>query len=448
MSRESKRSVAPEGAVGQKAPVAPPILSPPGARTAPQAPSVIKPSANSKSSCVQPAKAVSKPVARDVRAWALALFEQAPSWLTSIVFHMLLVIALGLIVYNAPARVAPIGFELGGGSGQGGFGGDLEEASRGLEGLTESTQATVDILATGPTVPLQPTIDAPTFDMPPHSATDAFSDMFVKGAIRGDGPGLGTGDGNGTGVGSGNDGPGSGFGTAPTKTQIFGVREEANSFVYVFDRSDSMNSVLSYSSEGSNVFSITPLEAAKAELLRSLEDLTKQQQFQIVFYNNATSLFRQSSAAHHLLMASNANKRRAQDYVSGMPGTGGTYHMPALEAAIQLRPDVIFLLTDGEEKDDPTPDELKALKKMNRGRTRINVIHFCMQARKGSTLERLAKENRGTHLSFLLTKLVPNMIEATEASRRAPAAPMQNKNDADTPNDDPDDDDSAGDAEK
>ncbi len=30
-----------------------------------------------------------------------------------------------------------------------------------------------------------------------------------------------------------------------------------------------------------------------------------------------------------------------------------------LEIAIRMKPDVIFLLTDGEEKDDPTPEDIK-----------------------------------------------------------------------------------------
>jgi len=364
------------------------------------------------------------------------LFEQAPSWLTSIVFHMVLVILLGLIVYNAPARVAPVGFEMGGGSGQNGFGGELEDSSGVLESLTDVTTAPVDVQATAPSVTLPTTTEAPSVELANRGTRDELSDMFVKGAIRGDGPGLGTGDGTGTGVGSGNSGSGSGTGTASTRTQIFGVHEEANSFVYVFDRSDSMNSVLSYQSEGSNVFSITPLEAAKAELLRSLQDLTKQQHFQIVFYNNAAQLFRQTSAARHLLTASRANKRAAEDYVASTPGAGGTYHMPALEIALELHPDVIFLMTDGEEKDDPTLDELKAVRKLNRGRTRINVIHFCLQARRGSTLEKLAKENRGQHLSFLLTKLVPNMMDATDPSRRpTPQRPAPKMTDAATEDD-------------
>ena len=67
--------------------------------------------------------------------------------------------------------------------------------------------------------------------------------------------------------------------------------DEGTKFVYVFDRSESMNSVLSYISEGKTIFSITPLEAAKAELIRSLEDLHSGNGFGVVFYNHEPFVF-------------------------------------------------------------------------------------------------------------------------------------------------------------
>jgi len=391
----------------------------------------IKSGATRAAASAQPSAASDKSLRTDEqeRSIYVTMFEQAPSWLTSIIFHMLLIIVLGLIVLKAPRVENSIGFELGGGSGQGGFGGEFEEP---LGGISESASAisttTVDIVAATPEAPAIPILSAPSVAETNIPRRAEISETFLKGAMRGDGSfvrgagdGLGAGDGEGTGAGSGNSGSGTGNGMASTRTQVFGLVEEARSFVYVFDRSDSMNSVLSYSSEGSNVFSITPLEAAKAELLRSLEDLTKQQRFQIVFYNNTTSLFRQSSASHHLLLGNRENKRLAIDYVNTMPGDGGTFHLPALEIAIRLRPDAIFLMTDGEEKDDPTPFELSHLRTMNRGRTRINVIHFCFTPRPGGTLEQLAKENRGKHLSFHLTRLGPGMAGAD--ARERPVAP-------------------------
>src|SRR5262249_26464602 len=56
-----------------------------------------------------------------------------------------------------------------------------------------------------------------------------------------------------------------------SQTQVFGVTGRGSRFVYVFDRSLSMQGA--------------PLAAAKRELLASLSDLKRVHQFQIIFYN-------------------------------------------------------------------------------------------------------------------------------------------------------------------
>ncbi len=338
-------------------------------------------------------------------AW---IVEQLPSWLTSIVFHLVLVIVLALIVFKAPIGNGRFGmdFELGGGSGQGGNGRLSESLASSNEIPAESIEAlspTVDAFT-------QPVVEMPKVDLADVRGRTDVTEAVIKSGRGGDDATGGTGDGDGTGEGSGNSGDGSGYGTASTRTQVFGLKEEGASFVYVFDRSESMNSVLSYTSEGQVVASITPLDAAKAELLRSLEDLTKKQRFQIVFYNHASWLFKSSSTTKNMLSANKDNKGKAAAFVKNMYGEGQTFHAEPLELALSLKPDAIFLLTDGEEKDDPTPDELAKLKKLNNGRTRINVIHFCFVPREDSTLVELAKENRGQHLSFNLSRLRPNPV--------------------------------------
>ena len=98
---------------------------------------------------------------------------------------------------------------------------------------------------------------------------------------------------------------------------------------------------------------VSPLQAAKAELLRSMGDLTAQQQFQVVLYNDAMHLFRPRGRGHALLPATEQHLREASEFVLVAPASGGTHHLPPLAHAIKLRPEVIYLLTDGEPKDDP-----------------------------------------------------------------------------------------------
>jgi len=122
------------------------------------------------------------------------------------------------------------------------------------------------------------------------------------------------------------------------RTAFFGLVGEGYKFVYVFDRSGSM------SGDGRRA-----LRAVKAELLDSLEKLDSVHQFQIVYYNQTAKLFNPSGQPGHLAFATEANKRRVARFLDGLAADGGTNHEDALRAALRLRPDVIFFLTDGDE---------------------------------------------------------------------------------------------------
>ncbi len=173
-------------------------------------------------------------------------------------------------------------------------------------------------------------------------------------------------------------------GPPATETQLFGVRSRGAKFVYVFDRSASM--------EGS------PLSAAKRELIASLSQLDRVHQFQIIFYNQEPQLmpeFRASSP--RMIFADEQGKRLAASFIGGIFADGGTDHLRSLKMALALRPDVIFFLTDANEP-QMRPDELAAVHRLNQG-TRINTIEFGAGEPKAAInfLHRLADENGGQH---------------------------------------------------
>ncbi len=173
-------------------------------------------------------------------------------------------------------------------------------------------------------------------------------------------------------------------GPLATETQLFGVRSRGAKFVYVFDRSASM--------EGS------PLSAAKRELNASLNHLDRVHQFQIIFYNQEPQLmpeFRASSP--RMVFADEQGKRLAASFIGGIFADGGTEHLRSLKMALALRPDVIFFLTDASEP-QMRPDELAAVRRLNQG-TRINTIEFGVGEPKVAInfLHRLADENGGQH---------------------------------------------------
>jgi von Willebrand factor type A domain len=177
--------------------------------------------------------------------------------------------------------------------------------------------------------------------------------------------------------------PGKGRGPQ-ARTAVFGVQGEGSRFVYVFDRSGSM--------EGA------PLDAAKQQLIASLESLDKVHQFQIIFYNQKPRLMQLSPGQPPSMeFASEAGRQKAESFIGSILADGGTRHMEALELALQLKPDVIFFLTDA---DDPklSATELARIHRLNSGAS-INTIEFGTGPASGGQnfLQRLAEQNHGNY---------------------------------------------------
>lgn len=181
-----------------------------------------------------------------------------------------------------------------------------------------------------------------------------------------------------------------------TRTQVFGAEGSGNKFVYVFDRSASM--------EG---FQGRPMAAAKSQLIASLSDLESVHQFQIVFYNDEPAVFHPDrSRPPSILFASDENKQLAKSFVEGMTAFGGTRHVEAITLALGMSPDVIFFLTDAAEP-QLTPAELSAIRRRNRSEATINAIEFGSgpRPRGENFLMRLARENHGKHVYVDVSKL-------------------------------------------
>jgi hypothetical protein len=184
-------------------------------------------------------------------------------------------------------------------------------------------------------------------------------------------------------------GPGTG---KQARTAVFGVQGEGSRFIYVFDRSGSM--------EGA------PLAAAKEQLISSLESLDKIHQFQIIFYNQRPFVMQlDPGQPPGMEFANDAGKKRAESFIGSILADGGTRHMEALELALRLKPDVIFFLTDAE---DPvlSAADLARIRRLNSG-TSINAIEFGSGPAGGTLnfLKRLADQNHGNYGYVDISKL-------------------------------------------
>ena len=191
-------------------------------------------------------------------------------------------------------------------------------------------------------------------------------------------PGPGTGGGGGSGGGSN---LGTGTGTGPG-TEFFGVRDRAGSYAYVIDCSGSMSARDS-------------LEVAKRELLASLGRLPPDGLFGVVFYNLSANVFTNPQGRQAMMPATPASKERVRTLLQGIQPYGGTDHMQAIQAALKLRPEVIFFLTDADLMTRQDVSQIRALL----GKTRIQVVEFGVTGSLGDSapLQALARESGGSY---------------------------------------------------
>ena len=173
------------------------------------------------------------------------------------------------------------------------------------------------------------------------------------------------------------------------RTQVFGAQGTGTKFVYVFDRSASMQG-----------FQGRPMVAATSQLAASLNDLDSVHQFQIVFYNDEPAVFNPDRPRPpSMLFASDENKRLARQFIERISPAGGTRHMQAIELALGMRPDVVFFLTDAAEP-QLTPRQLADIRRRNRSEATIHSIEFGSGPFRGGDnfLVRLARQNGGKHV--------------------------------------------------
>lgn len=165
-------------------------------------------------------------------------------------------------------------------------------------------------------------------------------------------------------IASGLDGQGVGTmgdalsGPSTYATEFFGIGGSGQSFVYVVDCSNSMRE------EGK-------FERARYELIRSIEHLTPEQSYFVIFYNDGAY----PMDADEPVPVTADQVERMRRWVGYIEPGGGTNPLPALLMALRLKPDAIFFLSDGLFD----PGAIQAVRRANRsrsGRIPIHTISF------------------------------------------------------------------------
>ena len=177
--------------------------------------------------------------------------------------------------------------------------------------------------------------------------------------------------------------PGGGAGALGPRVSFIGVGGNARRIVYLVDASGSM---------------IDARERLKAALASSIDKLVPIQEFNIVIFSDGDMVSLQKGA---MLRASTANKRKAFAWIEEKyTVSGSTEPMSAIRAAFALKPELIYVLTDGFDQIASFDDVKDEFVKQNQG-GKVKVNTLLIRSRSDPELEKvmqqIAEKNGGVY---------------------------------------------------
>ncbi|HKI21204.1 MAG TPA: hypothetical protein VKA15_25145 [Isosphaeraceae bacterium] len=162
------------------------------------------------------------------------------------------------------------------------------------------------------------------------------------------------------------------------QVSFFGVRERGQFFVYVVDSSGSM-------------IDEARLPRATIELRRSVFALQPPQRFEVIFYNHESNPMPGGPTAR---TADTQAKNLLVSWLRLIEPAGGTDPRVAVRQALGLRPDAVFLLSDGAYPEG-TVDEIT---KLNTRKVPIHCVDLT-GGLAGDHLKRIAAANGGRYVA-------------------------------------------------
>jgi hypothetical protein len=161
------------------------------------------------------------------------------------------------------------------------------------------------------------------------------------------------------------------------QASFFGIRARGQCFVYVIDCSGSM-------------FDEDRLDRAKDEVRRSVMRLREPQRFKVIFYNDEPIAMPGELGRS----ADVASKSQLLAWMRLIEPDGGTDPRSALALALALRPDAVFLLSDGEYP----AGTVEAIAQRNPRKVPIHCVDLSGGAA-GDQLQRIARDSGGQYAS-------------------------------------------------
>ncbi len=162
------------------------------------------------------------------------------------------------------------------------------------------------------------------------------------------------------------------------QTSFFGIRARGLFFVYVVDCSGSM-------------IDDDRMPRATIELRRSVFALREPQRFEVIFYNSESIPMPGGPVPRSATLQA---KNQLRSFLQLIDPDGGTDPRPAMKQALSLRPDAVFLLSDGAFPDDTVAE----LTRLNKHKVPIHCVDLT-GGLAGDHLKRIAEANGGKYAS-------------------------------------------------
>ncbi len=181
---------------------------------------------------------------------------------------------------------------------------------------------------------------------------------------------------------------GSGFKGAAS---FFGAKSSGNKFVFVVDNSNSMGK--------------GRMETALNELMQSVSRMEKHQRFYVMFFSDTAYGMFHPKPVRAMTPATTENKRKLEYWLPQVQMCLRTQGREAVQAALAMRPDAIYILGDGAFTDNAT----SLLTAPHSRRTVIHTVGMEVNERGAKQLKQIAKANGGTYRA----------VAANEAAKRS-----------------------------
>lgn len=300
-----------------------------------------------------------KSVLPSLRSIPADWLRDANSFLVSAVVHLvaLLIMALAMMTSSKGLGDLQLFAQMGDGvDAQLGGGDSLDDSLGSFQAETEDAA-----LAAGPVTLFDSSAAMATNDSDVVSPLDAMATGGLQGQSVGDGSGSGLSGGGGDGSGG---------------AEFFGIGGSGSTFVYVVDASGSMNE------EGK-------WERARSELIRSIEHLTENQKYFIIFYNDGWY----PMAGDEPVSSSSRQIDRTRRWVGRIWPGGGTFPLEALLRALAMEPDAIYFLSDGRF-DPAVIDALRIENPSSSAQVPIHTVGF-VNKETIELMQQIAKQSGG-----------------------------------------------------